>query len=202
MPRTREFDRTDVLDKAMHAFWEGGYRATSLDHLLAATGLSKSSLYDTFGGKQALLLECLDAYGRQLFAGPIEPLRRPGAAFDDIRELFMRVLAHAATPAGRRGCLANTCMGELGGRNAAVSAATGAIVERIESGFAAAVAKAQARGEITNPESPAVLARFLFNTLSGLNLAARAGASYERLHDIVRVTLDALAPAPAVAHTE
>ncbi|MEQ8798280.1 MAG: TetR/AcrR family transcriptional regulator [Salinisphaeraceae bacterium] len=202
MPRTREFDRAAVLDKAMHAFWEGGYRATSLDHLLAATGLSKSSLYDTFGGKQALLLECLDAYARQLFAGPIEPLLRAGATFDDIREVFTRILAHAATPAGRRGCLANTCMGELGGSDAAVSAATGAIVERIESGFAAAVATAQARGEITNPESPAVLARFLFNTLSGLNLAARAGASHDRLQDIVRVTLDALAPAPAVAHTE
>lgn len=202
MPRTREFDRTAVLDKAMHAFWKGGYRATSLDHLLAATGLSKSSLYDTFGSKQALLLECLDAYARQLFQGPIEPLLRTDAAFDEIREVFTRILAYAATPAGCRGCLVNTCMGELGGREAAVSAATGAILERIESRFAAAVATAQASGEITNPESPAVLARFLFNTLSGLNLAARAGASHDRLQDIVRVTLNALAPAPAVADTE
>ncbi|MDQ3248173.1 MAG: TetR/AcrR family transcriptional regulator, partial [Chloroflexota bacterium] len=36
MPRTKEFDTTKALDRAMHAFWRKGYHATSMDDLVAA----------------------------------------------------------------------------------------------------------------------------------------------------------------------
>ncbi len=49
MARPREFNAEDVLEKAMQLFWAKGYEATSLSELTAAMGLSKSSLFDTFG---------------------------------------------------------------------------------------------------------------------------------------------------------
>ncbi len=36
MARTREFDEDEVLEQAMQVFWRRGYRATSLNDLLAA----------------------------------------------------------------------------------------------------------------------------------------------------------------------
>ena len=40
MARTPEFDREQVLDAALHAFWRKGYEATTLSDLLEATGLA------------------------------------------------------------------------------------------------------------------------------------------------------------------
>jgi len=44
VPRPREFDEREVLDRAMAVFWETGYQAASVTDLTAATGLSKSRL--------------------------------------------------------------------------------------------------------------------------------------------------------------
>jgi TetR/AcrR family transcriptional repressor of nem operon len=49
MARPQEFETTDVLQKAMSVFWHYGYKGTPLEDLLIATGLSKSSFYNTFG---------------------------------------------------------------------------------------------------------------------------------------------------------
>ncbi len=62
MARPREFDIDIALDRAMEAFWEKGYEATSLDDLCEVTGLSRSSLYATFGSKRKLLLRSVDRY--------------------------------------------------------------------------------------------------------------------------------------------
>ena len=41
----------------MRHFWERGYRATSVDDLVRATGVKPGSLYSAFpGGKHALLM--------------------------------------------------------------------------------------------------------------------------------------------------
>uniref|UniRef100_UPI001CF1B65F TetR/AcrR family transcriptional regulator n=1 Tax=Hymenobacter terricola TaxID=2819236 RepID=UPI001CF1B65F len=65
MARPQEFDTAAALHKAMGVFWRKGYEATSLVNLLEATGLSKSSLYSSFGGKRALFLAAFDAYRQQ-----------------------------------------------------------------------------------------------------------------------------------------
>jgi TetR/AcrR family transcriptional regulator, transcriptional repressor for nem operon len=65
MARPREFDGDVALERAMQAFWAKGYKATSLDDLCGATGLSRSSLYSAFGGKRALLHQSLARYEEQ-----------------------------------------------------------------------------------------------------------------------------------------
>ena len=54
MARPREFDEEQALLAAMQVFWRKGYDGTSIPDLLEATGLSRSSLYETFGDKAAL----------------------------------------------------------------------------------------------------------------------------------------------------
>jgi len=66
MARPREFDRNLVLEKAMQVFWSQGYEATSLTDLARSMGLSKSSLYDTFGSKHDLFLEFINDIHRLL----------------------------------------------------------------------------------------------------------------------------------------
>ncbi|MBP1303001.1 TetR/AcrR family transcriptional regulator [Curtobacterium sp. 1310] len=56
MPRPRKFDEADVVERARRRFAESGFDGTSLDDLLAATGLGRQSLYNTVGGKKELFM--------------------------------------------------------------------------------------------------------------------------------------------------
>lgn len=192
MARTRAFDEDQALERALSAFWNNGYKATSLDQLLDATGLSKSSLYDTFGSKRQLLVRCLGRYESMLREGIAAPLRDPGASRPAIEEALRRCVRQALQPDGVRGCFANNCLTELATQDAELRDATRALRQRLESALMRAVERGQADGSIGSTEPPRALARFLVNTLTGLNLAAKAQPGRAALDDIVRVALRVL----------
>ena len=52
MSRPREYDRDEVLEKTTNLFWEKGFEATSINEVVARTGLNKHSLYNEFGEKE------------------------------------------------------------------------------------------------------------------------------------------------------
>jgi AcrR family transcriptional regulator len=64
MARPREFDEDEVLQAALRLFWEKGYEGTSLDDLMTAMRLTKSSLYKAFGSKEALFWRVVERYQR------------------------------------------------------------------------------------------------------------------------------------------
>ena len=67
MARTKDFDEDEVLTKAMNLFWLNGYNGTSMQDLVDGLGISRSSLYDTFGDKRSLFLKTLENYKKNLF---------------------------------------------------------------------------------------------------------------------------------------
>jgi TetR/AcrR family transcriptional regulator, transcriptional repressor for nem operon len=192
MARTRGFDEQQALDGAMQLFWRQGYGAASLDRLLEATDLSKSSFYDTFGNKRDLLLATLERYEAQFIGTLIEPLRRPDAGRADIVEVLRRVVAYASSPAGERGCFVNNCLVEMGPHDDAIREAARAVRDHLEDAFVAAVASGQKNGSIASREKPRALGRFLINTVSGINVAAKWRPGRSALDDIVRVALRTL----------
>lgn len=192
MARPRQFDEQQVVQRALDVFWHKGYHAASLNDLLAATGLSKSSLYESFGDKHQLAVEALRFYGRALIAGPLAALAAPDAARPEIEASLRNVAARALTPDGQRGCFVNSCMSEIAPHDPDVLAAARALLQQLEDLLAAAVRRGQKDGSITRSEPAPALARFLVNTLSGINLAAKAKPGKAALDDIVRVALRAL----------
>src|SRR6187402_2610436 len=62
MARTKDFDEKEVLKKAVYLFWDKGYNGTSMQELVDGLGISRSSLYDTFGDKHQLYLKALESY--------------------------------------------------------------------------------------------------------------------------------------------
>jgi AcrR family transcriptional regulator len=58
----KQFDRDEALSRAIEVFWEQGYLGTSIEDLLEAMELSRSSMYSTFGDKKALFLEALQVW--------------------------------------------------------------------------------------------------------------------------------------------
>lgn len=62
MGRKISFNKEHALDKAMHLFWEKGYDATYISDLIETMGISRSTLYDSFGDKDALFKLVLEQY--------------------------------------------------------------------------------------------------------------------------------------------
>ncbi len=65
--RPRKSEPEDILEKAMQVFWAQGYEATSMADIMAATGLHKGSLYQTFGDKKSLFMAALARYLDHMF---------------------------------------------------------------------------------------------------------------------------------------
>ena len=92
-PRARaRFDdrQGEIVDAAARAFAEHGYHATSIDDLVAATGLQRGGLYHYIGGKQDLLIAI-----HERFLQPLLAQARAIAAEQLPPEAALRALAHA-----------------------------------------------------------------------------------------------------------
>ncbi|MGE2817097.1 TetR/AcrR family transcriptional regulator [Mycobacterium heidelbergense] len=112
MGRLKQFDDATVVRAARDAFWQRGYASTSLADLEAATGLSRSSLYLTYGSKRGLFARALRNYLDELIWPILAPMEATGAGREEIAGYFVAQAArlrgspHAHLP---RGCLiANT----------------------------------------------------------------------------------------------
>src|SRR5258708_36662868 len=116
MARQKEFDRDEVLHKAMEVFWTRGYEAASIQDLVRHMGINRQSIYDTFGDKHSLFLEALDRYREIQSRKVFEVLERPGSMKKNLRRLFEETVARALSAEGRRGCFVGNSMSELAGR--------------------------------------------------------------------------------------
>lgn len=192
MARPREFEADVALERAMQAFWTKGYKATSLDDLCSATGLSRSSLYAAFGGKRALLHRSLARYEEEavtrITAALAKPLPIHAAIAGFVGELIERIVAGP----GRAGCFIGNCAAELAGQDRATAARVRQSLARIEGLFSDALARAQIRGEIAADADVESLARFLVSGIQGLRLVGKANPDRAVLTDIAAVMLRCL----------
>ncbi len=60
--RPRRFDINTALDEAIAVFWELGYHASDVETLCKRMGLSKPSLYNSFGAKEDLFIAAVERY--------------------------------------------------------------------------------------------------------------------------------------------
>ena len=60
--RPRAYEPDVALGKALDLFRKGGFAATSLDDLSAATGMNRPSLYGAFGDKRELYIKSYQRY--------------------------------------------------------------------------------------------------------------------------------------------
>jgi AcrR family transcriptional regulator len=200
MARPLSFDRERVVESAKRAFWRHGLHATSAEDLCQATGLGRSSLYNSFGSKDDLFAECLGSYltetrafaERILGDTTLGPLDRFATL---LRLIAAEEVERNATDAPR-GCLAVNTVTEL-----ADDPEYSATVRRIEEDNAArltmygdVIRAGQASGEITDAVSADGLAVFVRAAIAGLRIASQGGAPAAHLDDIVAATLRALSP--------
>lgn len=192
MARPREFDEREVLLQAMRVFWSQGYESTSLTDLLKATGLSKSSLYDTFGNKRELFLAAFEIYQQERMRMLNIYLTSEATAYASISAFFHMVLEHARAEEKPFGCMSCNEAVEFGPHDLQVQQ----LIERdflgIENALIDAIERGKVDGSIPETKDTKKIARFLMINHQGLQLMARANTEIERLEDALSVMLEAL----------
>jgi AcrR family transcriptional regulator len=191
MARPKEFERDTALDDAIAIFCDHGFDGTSTDALLDRMGISRQSLYDTFGDKRRLYLEALQRYVDDSVGGQIAALNAPPSPLRGV-EAVLVAMASKATTAGAPGCMGIGAICEFGQSDAEVSALIGASGTRLLSALKRRLAEAKTKREIGKDVDPRAAAQFVKATLAGMKVAARGGATADTLRNIARMALRSL----------
>jgi TetR/AcrR family transcriptional repressor of nem operon len=188
MARPQEFETTDVLQKAMSVFWRYGYKGTPLEDLLIATGLSKSSFYNTFGSKEELFLEAFDTY-RAERKQEMHQVLEHGPARQAIETFFRTIIPNTRSPEGSLGCMITNQAVEQAPHEPKIRKCVEEDFQVIEDALTRTIERGQEDGSVGSQREAHELARLFVVALPGFHVMARAEVGRSRLEDALRVLL-------------
>ena len=193
MARAREFDRTSVLRKAVQVFWSRGFDSTNLPELLEAMGLSKSSLYETFGDKEKLFEEAIDLYAKEIAFSKIEKLLNASSVKDGFQAFFAEQIRCCTDRKYPGGCfMANTAT-SLDNVPPALAKKIRKSVENSHAVFLSQIQKGQKAGEIPRGKDASALASAVIGTSMGITVMARVNKQDIRsLEQMAETTMNAI----------
>ena len=106
MPRKSAPDQDEIIDRAMHIFWQRGYKKTSVKDLILGAGVNRFNLYETFGGKHGLYLEALDKYRDDVFLRRMNKIDNNKNGLLGIQEYFESLEEFLIDCKGNLSCVA------------------------------------------------------------------------------------------------
>lgn len=193
MARTKEFDEEQALDKAIEIFWHKGYNGTSAQDLVSHLGISRSSLYDTFGDKQKLFVKSLEKYQKQNQDAITEFFNSSENIKDTLQTIFKQAVTESLEDRITKGCFMVNSTVELAMHNSEIAEVVKNNANKMINIFTDAIKKGQNLRQISDKTDAKVLARFIFNNYSGIRVLARSGERDKQVYDdIVRTILSLL----------
>jgi TetR/AcrR family transcriptional repressor of nem operon len=192
MARTKDFDENEVLSKAMNLFWLKGYNGTSMQDLVDGLGISRSSLYDTYGDKHELFLRALDNY-RELAAQNLTKIgREAGSAKDAIRLVLERSINDLVKDKDHKGCFLVNAAVEMAPHDKEVNGMLCQNDKYMEEYFYETIKKGQDSGEIANAQDARLLAQFIINSIKGIRVTAKSVNDKKVFNQIIALTMSVL----------
>lgn len=186
MPRTEDFNRIEVLDKAKNTFWLKGFNGTSMQDLVDATGLNRSSLYNSFGSKKELFEASLHRYEEengQLFDKARQQNR---SAIETIGLIFLYVMDDMKNDPQNKGCMMINCATELGNQDLQIKGLLDANQKKMIAIFEELVLKGQKDGSVRRDESSHKLAHFLVSAFQGFRISGMNSSDPDILKSIIQ----------------
>jgi len=192
MARPAEFDRSEVLDKAMEVFWRTGFTATSVADLVNATSLKPGSLYSAFESKRGLFVEVIDTYAARRVNGAKELLETAEEPLSAIYEFFNNLRMDVCKDEIGRGCLMVNTMLELATEDDELRERITNYLSQVEAYLCAALTRAKELGQLEQHADPGALAAFLISNVWGLRVMSSTRTSPERYNQIINQVLTSL----------
>ncbi|MBX9588062.1 MAG: TetR/AcrR family transcriptional regulator [Hyphomonadaceae bacterium] len=192
MARPCAYDRDNLLRRATALFWERGFAGTSVDDVVQATGVSRSSLYTVFPDKTALFLAALEHYLDTVTRAKLERLAQGGRAALAIKRFLLDVADERPSAyAPAHGCLLTNTAVEVGAGEEEIAELVRKAFARLERALTVRLEEARQQGDLSVGTEPKRFARQLVALVQGLRVMTRLGTEPGVARDAVR---SALAP--------
>ena len=198
MPRTKTFSVDEALDKVTALFRRRGYHDTSMQIIADHLGISRSCVYATYGGKDALFVSALHRYGPSCRGPGLQDLRdasAPRAALIRVFELAIDAAGAVRRPFEQ--CLLINTAGGFTEPSPEVASVLRTAFQELEDSFRHAIEHAQNLQEVAADVDPVHAAHALLALYLGLQVLLHAGSREQRLAPLQLVR--SLLPAPRAA---
>lgn len=192
MPRVKQFDEAEILNKAMELFWEKGFHATSMQDLVSHLGINRASLYDTFGSKEALFQNAVEHYIE--VSGSC--IRTLFAEENDVRvglkKLFDMAINESLCDLSKKGCFVVNTTTELIPGDAAIQEMLQKNRENMEAVFVDYIQKGIDKGQIDASKNAQDVGLMFFGLYNGLRVLAKVDPTSESLKKMATAGLSIL----------
>jgi len=174
MARPQKFNEQQVINKAMMVFWEHGYSGASIGQLLDEMAISRGTLYNSVGDKDALFKRCLEAYSGlvdQLFSGTLLNVAKPAQQ----RMGSFLQLSFADSDMSKLGCLMVNTLCEDDRVVCDVKHLSSTVLTKMEAGFERCFLDVQEAASMKL--SPQTAASIMATQIKGARVRQREGVS-------------------------
>lgn len=192
MARTKGFNEEEVLDKAVQLFWTKGYNATSANDLVKELGLSRSSLYDTYGDKRTLFINSLKRYRSTIVTETLKIIDSSVGVKYTIKKLFELIIEQDIEAKIPKGCFVVNSTIELSAYDSEIAEIVTLNQLEFEKTLKNSISNAQKNGEISNTLNADHLAKFFYNSIVGIRVSMKYNKSTTYLDEIIQVNLSIL----------
>jgi TetR/AcrR family transcriptional repressor of nem operon len=192
MGRVRRFDVEEALDVALEMFWQQGFDGTPIQALCQAMDLQPGSVYAAFGSKRDLFVAAVRRYIETVSAEAVDRINGAPSGLQGLREYFTHLVDAMVDGKRQWGCLITNSLVEFAARDPELAGMFQLHLARLQTSFAAALARARTDGELrpgAGPES----ASMLVAVVQGMNVMAKSRPGRQALQDVVDATLAGLA---------
>ena len=191
--RPRAYQPEIALGKALDLFRKGGFAATSLDDLSAATGMNRPSLYGAFGDKRELYIKAYQRYREDARAAMIDIFRDEAPIRKRLERIYAVALGiYLSGESGPRGCFTVMTAASEAVSDPEIRAMVLEGFVELDKAFAACFRRAKEKGELPATADPAVLAQLASATVHTIAIRARARVPRKELEAIVNGAIDVM----------
>ena len=189
--RPKSFDEREALEKAMHLFWVQGYEGSAMPELLSEMGISRQSLYDTFGSKRDLFIRAIEHYRDTHLAKALALLGAEGSGVQNVKDV-VRFFERLAADERGCGCFVANALVEVAPHDEEIAELLEETLALLRVSVQRTLKRAQREGELAESKSPRQLSRALTNAMIGLAVSGKLQLGRAMLRDIYAGTISML----------
>jgi TetR/AcrR family transcriptional repressor of nem operon len=193
MSDVKHFDPDTALESVVRLFWRQGAASTGIQDVVTATGLSRSSLYATFGGKQELYRAALRRYVEHRSQPAFRRLAEDRRGLPAVADFFAALIeARCSGAYARWGCMVSNAHTGADNGDPEIRTLLDHHHQQLRDALHAALVTAESQGQLGPDTAPAAAADLLALLAYGVNLRSRAGADASELGRTVTTALTSL----------
>lgn len=189
MGKKRQFNEEEVLDKLATHFWKHGFSATKVDQLSEITGLTKTSLYNAFGNKEALFLNALNFYVETSLKKLMGSLDKSMSLSENLDKLLSSSFGQCDREILSYGCLLTNSIVELNANEPALHDEVTRLCDRVREVKFEFFSHYVEAGRVSKDYSADELTDYYMTVWQGLRVQSRNHSAISKLNNSIQTFL-------------